>query len=1139
MAHSIAYPKTELLVGGATLTVLESSNTHGYRSPSASANARVRADRGGFDGSEAVAIRRGYRAPSSMRQRFGGILNTDSLSWSPQGLDFTANGPLVRTQEPTGIEDLTLVPHGPDDPPTSERYAVAFINASDGTIVTGLLALCGITAVNIVDTGTMFATLAPSTQSRYAVRLASDQAPWALIEEIDRITGCKTFDGPDGRVTRIVASGLPGDAPARTYAQGADFKDGATRERSSEGVYNKVTVTGQSGILADGTPYSITASRTKASPYVPNPPGTREYTFHSDLIETEELAGAVAARLLADLGRRRETVTLPLTKGDPNVYVGMTIAVVSAALGLDAATLYRCMEVRDSDGGRGYQTTIVLEGAAAAEGTDPNQGPVLFVTYEIEDERDDDGNPIAVVALDSSASYGPSSPIVLREWDGTPTAPTPLGDGTRASVVYSPLTGTPTVTLTATDANGKVASVTVAIVKTAANTYTRDLWSAEAAILAYSDDGQRTWHEIAVDATVIPEEAGDTYQLTATDTGAAYRIPYSTLAPVALATLASVTALFISRDANGDETGIAWAAASDGRVWRSVDRGVSWAAVAALPNGGRCNAIQESPYASGDVYAGGGNILYHSYGAGASWQAFYTHPNADFLITRLAAGIGAGATDDPADDTPLMWLGFSGPDGTADLRVIERGGTLDHTLPTGEPTPLDITALTISLDAARLFLGDSGDSGRIWTASASASGDLAPASGYPVGDYGVPAHAIRDGRFPIVWGTAENMLWKTPDEGVVYIPVRGIGGGRAGRMVGYGPVRQRIVVGALTSLAGPFDGATWHDDTPHLIRLTATGWVDLGAVPLDTSLDTTRLLKFGPLGGHYLAWNYHISDAPSMDGNEANFVVTTDDGASWQDGGLTGVISVAATDAGELYALAIDPWTSGSRYATVYFSDDDGATWDARATVLHSDTAVVVYHTQIGVHPTDATKVVLKTYAGVVRSADGGVTFEGTTIGPGQGSSNIHTGALLVAGDGVITWTSNEADSHSTIRRLAFGGASATQLTPEALTTIPAIGRYGATLVIGGAVGAGDGVEISANHGAAWTRLATSAQDAVPQTGGGLILVRAGGGDGTPGTPYADMWVRRAADGTETDITDSQVADLGTAYRAWPGSTTD
>jgi hypothetical protein len=761
MARIDAYPRAQLVVGGLTKTVLEASATHGYRSPASGASATVRHTEGEFSGTEDVRLALGYRPQSTVRPRFGGVIDPNSIRWAPKKVAFSAVGPLSRAMEATGIEDLALANPDPELPPTGERYALGWINATDGTIVTDLLALCGITDVNIHDTGTLFATLAPATSSRYAVRLPSDQPPYQLIEEIDRITGCRTFDGPDGRVTRLPVSGLPGGTPARTFAEYVDFKDGASREWTNRGVYNKVTVTGQSGIDGDGVPYSISASRTKVSPYVPTPPGTREYTFHSALIETEALAGEVAARLLAELGRRQETITLPLSKGDSGLYAGMTVAVDSPeVLGVTASSLYRVAEVQDRFGGQGYQTTLILVGGAAAEGTDPNLAPVVAIDYTIELETTADGDPIAVVEFDSSGSYDPDGAIASRTWDGDPVAPTPIGDGVRAVAVYDPFSDSPapTVSLVVLDTLGKAATGTREIVATADNAYTRELWIAEGDKLAHTAD-QIDYDEFAVAAVVIPEESGDEYQLAATAAGAASHVAGDGTI-TAVGALDSVTALTISRDPNGVETGIAWAAADDGRVWRSVDYGVSWVAVAPLPNGGACHAIAESPYAGGDVYAAGGHILYHSYDAGASWQAFYTHPDPLLVIKRLAAGIAPGATDDPADDRSLMWLGGSGG------LLVERGGSLVKTFPAAE-TP-DITGLTMSLDAARIIVATGDD--RLWVGASDTAGEMTLVGMFPA--LGDVLHLIRDGRFPVAWLASTTGTWKLVGEVGPPIPVR-------------------------------------------------------------------------------------------------------------------------------------------------------------------------------------------------------------------------------------------------------------------------------------------------------------------------------------------------------------------------------
>ena len=830
MAHKRLYPRADLTVGGESKIVYDAQSTLGYRTAFASLSARVRHTEGGFSGTEFVRLALGYRAQSSLRTVAAGKLREDSIRYGPTQVSFSATGPLAATQEATGIVDDAYTTAGdPTLPPEPDAatYALGWIDATDGTIVTDTLALYGITDVNIVDTGRRFATLAPAVTSKYAVRLASDRPGYDLIKEIDRLTGCVTFDGPDGRVTRIAVSGLPSGSPARTFTEGVDFKgSNATRQKSNDGVYNKVVVRGQ-GIVdpTTGLAVPIEAERHAASPYVPTPPGYRQYpAIESDLIETEEFAGEIAKRVLGEVNRRQETVTLPLTQGDSGLYPGMTVAVVSPELRLTAANLYRIVELQHVFGGGGYQTTAVLVGGAASEGTDPNQRPVAALDYRLELEGLANGDTLALADLDSSGSHDPDGAITLRTWGGSPVVPTPLGDGTRAVAVYNPLPTSPppTVSVTVTDDHGKTATATRIITQEGAEVYVRELWTCNGTTTGYSDDGGKTWADYPVPSVIMAEQAGDTYQLVASAGGVLARILADGTATNPSGPV-GVTALHISRDRGGKETGVAWAAAADGRVWRSVDRGVTWAAVAALPNGGASHAIEESPYSAGDLYAGGGNILWHSYGAGASWQAFYTHPDAGMVLRRIASGVAAGATDDPDDDRPVMWLGFSGPSG-AEFRVVERDGTLVHTLPVGEATPLDITGLTISLDAQRLILLDSGAGGRAWTAPTEAGGALTRRGAYDAATLGTPTHVIRDGTFPVAWGGGASALWKTTDECASFYVVRV----KPTYMVGYGrliPARVLTHTSVYTHAPAERVLRLWHgagNDAP------PTNWAILG-----------------------------------------------------------------------------------------------------------------------------------------------------------------------------------------------------------------------------------------------------------------------------------------------------------------------
>lgn len=1079
--HVTLYPQAELTVGGQRKTVLEAQATIGLRNPFASGSARVAHTEGGFLGTELVRLALGYRALASRRAVCAGTLREDSIRYAPKAVSFGFVGPLARTQEATGIADPAYTTVGdptlpPEPDPTT--YALGWVNATDGQIVTDILALYGITDVNIAGSTHLFAALAPSVTSKYAVRLASDRPGWDLIAELDRLTGYRTFDGPDGRVTRLPVSALPGGVAARTLVEGRDFKgSGATRQKSNDGVYNRVIVRGQ-GLVdpTTGIATPVQAERYADSPYVPTPPRYRLLTVESDLIESEEYAGEIAARLLGEANRRQETITLPLSYGDSAIYPGMTLGVVSAALDLGLGSLFRVVEVQHTIGGGGYQTTVVLVGGATSEGIDPNARPVATIAYETEIEGLADGSVLIVAALDGSGSHDPDGAIVAHAWSGSPVAPTPIGDGRRAVAVYSPFPATPpTVTLTVTDDRGKTGTATRIIDRDAAPAYRRELWVAQGATTGYTEDGGATWADYPVPTVVLAERAGDAYQLGASATGTLARVLADGTATNPAGPV-GVTALHVSRDRQGDATGVAWAAASDGKVWRSVDNGMSWGAVAALPNGGICHAIEESPYSPGDLYAGGGNTLWHSYDAGASWQAFYAHPDPAMILRRFASGVAAGATDDPADDQPVMWLGFSGPAG-ASPRVVERAGSLTHALPTGEATPLDIVGLTISLDAERLILLDTGAGGRAWTAPTGTGGDLARKVAYVPANLGEPRHVIRDGRFPVAWGASSLAVWKTTNEAESFYTVRD----KPAHMVAYG----RLI--ALAPLAGDllWVAATRDPNNGTLSgavvnALTATGFVRRAAAaafPLPDGATHIPLLQVAP--GVLLACGAKRASSgekPAPVG-AANCLRSADGGATWAAIAIPYVAWVATDGNGGCYLLA---WgTDGTQAgpgAGLYRSTDAGATWTFRSRFDGtSNSGPRAQH--VIAHPTDPARVMVRQTTGANQgtayhlSTDGGATFApAIAVYDYAAVSGGIVGAY--SPDGVWVLTRNESpDPDAIVRSPAGGPAGVAVLAGADGDLIDTFVARGGALVGHGLGGAW----LSTDQGANFARILTSA----------------------------------------------------------------
>lgn len=1113
-------PQVEVRINGIARTPLGGSCTQGVRSAWPTSTLQLDPAEGKPSPGDLVEVFAGYTSTGS-EIIFTGEIDVNGIDLAPNTIGVQATHILARMQEAVGAPP-TIV-----DGEADQEYFLSWEGKTASEIIADLCDVYGLPNRTLEDSGRTFGNLEP-------VGLMAGDDGWSLVKQLDEVEGYQTFGAADGSVRRVAFVGIP-SAGGRTFTQGTDLYAGRIDE-SRVNTRNRVIASGLPQIGTTGVDFVPTAERDAPSAWIPTPPGYRVLTFNSPLFETEDEADQYCARKLGEMNRLRGEMPFDLVTGDQTLRPAMSVGVDALRLDVRADVRFRVLEVVHSFDD-GFHTSGTLLLASIGAGWSPNEAPIALIAASAKLEYLADGTQIVTVSLDGSASYDPElgvDGIVSYIWTGSPVTPTPLASGRRANAVY--VGGIPdgvTITLTVTDDLGKTGSATIKPAAGGVKLKVRDLISAEKTRLQVSRDGGKTWVSVLVGASEIAavgtcEFAAATYTFAWDSGGTLYKVLADNTATAVLSG-ASVTACGITLvNGNPDTpTGRVWAASSDGTVRRSrADGDVdTWEAVAALTNGMAATYILESAFAEGDVEAAAGNVYYRSFDNGGTWGAQYTHPNTALIAKRVASGFAKG------------FAGYFG--GTSDdmgaSRLVERDDAV--TIDAPEPAkPISISGLAIDPYEDTIYVLDTDDGGlgRAWTGDGAVGGNLADTGAWDTVAWGVPRHMVRDGTAPgYLYISAVDALLKSVDGLATILELKLLGaGGSEGMMIGYGAegVEPPPPAGDLTALAAPMAGAVWTVATPHLIRLTATGWVDLGAVPLTTLNAVPRLLKFG--AGKYIAWDYTTSDSLAMVDLD-NCVITTDDGATWQDAGLDGVISVAATDAGELYALAVDPHVSGSYYATVYFSADDGATWDPRGNYLHADTAVNLWVTQIGVHPTDAGKVALKTYGGVRVSTDGGLTA-GTTIAPGQSSSNIHIGALLVAGDGVITWTSNTVTNTSTIRRLAFGAATATQLMPLVTSNDqPAIQRFGARLYICGST-----VGFSTDDGATWDEILTGAQNAVPQAESALILSRAGAGNGA-GTPYSGFWLSRSSLGTETDLTASQVSALGTAYRAWPGTTTN
>lgn len=1111
-------PRNEVVVEGGRRRLLDGwSVVIGVRQQVSTATLMLDVREGTVWPGQPVRSRAGYGFTS--RDLFAGEVERPARQLWPWTLSVAASGVLSRCRRGVGIEDPNA--YGPPDPtlPPEDKppAAAAFSNMSDEAIVRKILGLYGITDHDIQGTGQLWATLGP----RY---LLVSEPGLQLIEELDEITGYKTWDDADGVVRRRPLSGVPATTPARTWVQGVDLLN-VTREEDRASVANRVIAKGVNDIGADGVPYTITgeavapaAKDPQGRAYIPDPPG-RTFDFSSLWLETQAEAQTYAERKLGELNRLTETISADLAVGDNGVRPGMTVAIQSDKVDLSSGSRFWVEEVQYRGQGAHFGTTVQLRGQTTSQGTNPNPPPIAAFTYDVESEYDNTGRQVWVVTFDGTSSTAQAGSITSWAWTGTPVAPTPNTSPATASALYTTDSPAPTVTLTVTDSNGKTASTTRTLALNSKAVRIRDLWLAATTALYLTTDGGKTWQSFTVPAIGCCREAGKDYQLAWTQPGALWRVTTGAVAtnvsPAAAITCAWISYQF-QRSPDDPWTGVCYAGAADGSIWRSTDSGQTWTRMGAIPGGLTVNDISESPYAEGQVQALAGRDYWFSYDAGVTWQSLYSLPGTEpgIVALRLAAGFDQ------------QWIGYNGVPGAAAGMIKERSGKATLDLPSAN-RPANVAGLQLGVTQDTLYLlnTDGTNTTTTWVGDASVGGTLAQKT-WQQAAWGPGRDMVRDGRFQgLLYVAGEKMLVKTPDEFTTWLALKGALAGETLRMVGFGALKG-------LAAAGAFIASVWVTDTTTansaIIRLTDKGWEFLSAAPniWNASIAGTPhrpLLKVS--GTIYLTWALSSSVGDVFGGvnafNQLNNVArSTDGGKTWTVLGapLYGVTAIAVADDGVLYATA--GMTGETRWGTrVLKSTDNGATWvQVRDNSAVGGDAGQQGYSAVGVVPGNSAIVAVRCGSNVAISTNGGTTWQVyTTLSDYAGT--WQSSGLIGTSDGQIVWT--RADSGNNIEWIyrvvpTTGAATQGTTTPN----VPHDSRYpglvGYDVVLYRLANGANSVLRSVDNGATWNGY----YDSATQNPGGRAVPGANGlvVDPTSGAIYIGHEDTRNIDSTKPPV---------------------
>lgn len=934
----------------------------------ATASGQITEDAGAVVPGDPVELRMGLDA--DLYTVFRGEIPRRGVAFYPGSIQWSAVGQLYKARRKTNFVDTTWPGYveaiGDPDLETPPNYAYYAIGKTDQEHVAALLALAGITEIDLDGTGEIWGEIIP-------VVLPTGGSPWQLIQEIDRVTWYRTFDGPDGVVMRRPYTILPSENAAYTLEEGIDLFDG-NHDLTSEGMVTNVHVVGASYMGADDYPIVID--------YATDEPEANEYGINdvleeqSELYETYERAEAWAQRALGEYGVLQDAYSWVLGKGYGYLRAGMTIAIVSPRYGLTEDSRFLIETIRHFSDGVEYITAIEVKGSASPIGTAANQRPIPNVAYSIHRETVEAGI-LDTVGLSAADSYDPEDGIVASySWAGDPVDPTPIGNGERATVSYEGGIGAqspypPTVALTVTDSNGASATKTIKILPTlAAPIQTRDLWVAVGSALLYSPDGQVTWIEVPIEAVGVCRECAG-YQLAWDAAGDLYKVQAITGAPALVLGGEQVTACSLSFDALTEAfTGTAYAGTADGNVWRSFGDGApgTWVQTNAAPLGGEITTISESPYAAGQIQLTSGDKLYESYDAGVNFAERHAYGDPGVLAGDFSAGFGKGLIGyrDGAGDDPY---------------VQERDDLIATPFPAAD-LPQDVWALTIAPSEQRFWaLTEQGGEGYAWEGDLLAGGELVPKT-WDTTNHGRPRDMIRDPEIEgLIYFAATSAVGKTLDGFATTLTVKALALPQTGRKLGIGPVRPPAQAsGSLVWAASTFANT----DVRWVYRLTEDGFERHAHPTSGNGLDSDiyELSLIVGDGGVLISlfWTRMGSSARAA-AAEVGLHRSIDGGATWA--AIPDVPRPYSLDfggGGVWYSLGETPSMGGDGPGSdLYRSDDNGVTWS----VVYSRPGGGFRPSArlIAVDPADPMRVLSKWIGGQFQvSTDGGATFSAAVV---------------------------------------------------------------------------------------------------------------------------------------------------------------
>lgn len=497
--------------------------------------------------------------------------------------------------------------------PTGIDLSNGGVGQTDQAMVTQILNTCGVKNYTVNGTGIVFGTVAID-QFIWTPR----QSGLAFVQELDDITGYRTFNTPAGGVMRMAITPTPASTPAYTFTEGVDIEQADLDEQILQ-VINEWTVTGYN----DGTAFgAVTYTAKQDSPFLLGSQQLMADQYDNAKIEraldSDPGKGiscqTVAVRKVQETNRKLQVITFTTPRAE-RYAPGMTIAVTSPFL--NVTNNYWVRSVRTQiDEQRKFSQQLQVYGGPGSGAPVTGLPPLADFTMKVEVET------VVVVGAEttlyvvtcSDASYAQAGTIASWAWTATGGTPA-SGTDSSFTTAYTDLTGK-SITLTVTDSNGLTGTITKTITDTVPTNQQLQREIYEAANVKGGDFYNAAWKVFVPPAgsvTVVangPLWAAGSWLIRSTDHGA------TTLTSQPFGAATNITSIWDETDVNASNILIG---GSDGRVGYSTDGGATFTILSG-PSSSAVKRCIISRYVQGQFHVLTASAWYISDNYGLGWR---------------------------------------------------------------------------------------------------------------------------------------------------------------------------------------------------------------------------------------------------------------------------------------------------------------------------------------------------------------------------------------------------------------------------------------------------------------------------------------------------------------------------------------